>query len=512
MNKKGFTLVELIAVLVILSVVITIVITVVGPIISGSKDDLLVSQKHSVEEAAKAYYLKEGNLDLTDSCVSISKLIRKGYIEASEVLNPKDNEPMHGSVHITYSSNQYKYEYQDSECAVCQYTGLSEIECDNEKFYVIDDDGEDITALAKDPLNFNEFPAKQGTARAPMIPHPYNTARYTQAEIDEFNNAINSALDSYETYLKDGIGVESAEIRMPVVNDVYAVGCNSSDNTCRNAPDWVRSFPYWFGTPGTWFETSGDYGYGTVSNANSASEFFVRPVLVVNSSEVVGLKNIGTLVSDSDGNGKISVGDKYSIKVNSTQTFNFYVLSIEGGQVNLILEKNICADGTLITFSNKCRFEWITKTDYTAAGGQADQFVGASYSLTVLGPITASKYVTMATSSWDNINSLNIYLSVMCKECKIGSEIKSFGNYRQKRIDIVIQKDKTIYLVKVLSDLNKYRFYMDSYNEQIEAYNTTFKDCHFVAIQLVKQKEFLIANKKNLNVVTITDLIKTLGE
>ena len=113
---------------------------------------------------------------------------------------------------------------------------------------------------------------------------------------------------------------------------------------------------------------------------------------------------------------------------------------------------------------------------------------------------------------FSNLNLLNIYLSEMCKECKIGSEIKSFGNYRQKRIDIVIQKDKTIYLVKVLSDLNKYRFYMDSYNEQIEIYNTTFEDCNFIALQIVKQKEFFIANKKNLNVVTITDLIKTLGE
>ena len=113
---------------------------------------------------------------------------------------------------------------------------------------------------------------------------------------------------------------------------------------------------------------------------------------------------------------------------------------------------------------------------------------------------------------FSNLNLLNVYLSEMCKKCITGSEIKSFGNYRQKRIDIVIQKDKTIYLVKVLSDLNKYRFYMDSYNEQVETYNSTFDDYNFVALQLVKQNEFSIANKKNLNVITISDLIKTLGE
>lgn len=117
MNKNGFTLIELIAVLVILSVVITITVTIVGPIISGSRDDLLENQKHNIEEAAKIYYLKEGNLDASNSCVNVSDLISKGYVESSEILNPKNNEPMNGSVKITYSSNQYKYKYQENLCS-----------------------------------------------------------------------------------------------------------------------------------------------------------------------------------------------------------------------------------------------------------------------------------------------------------------------------------------------------------------------------------------------------------
>ena len=100
----------------------------------------------------------------------------------------------------------------------------------------------------------------------------------------------------------------------------------------------------------------------------------------------------------------------------------------------------------------------------------------------------------------------------MRKDCKIGSQIKSFGNYRQRRIDLVIQKDKTVCLIKVLSDLNKYRFYMDSYNEQIETYNKTFNDYRFHAFMLVKQSVLSTANKNNLNVITITNLINTFGE
>ena len=116
MNNKGFTLVELLAVLIILSVIITIVVVSVEPIISGSKDELLVNQKHNIEEAAKTYYLKEGNLNATNYCVNVSKLISKGYVETSEILNPKNNKPMEGSVQITYISNQYKYEYKETAC------------------------------------------------------------------------------------------------------------------------------------------------------------------------------------------------------------------------------------------------------------------------------------------------------------------------------------------------------------------------------------------------------------
>lgn len=113
---------------------------------------------------------------------------------------------------------------------------------------------------------------------------------------------------------------------------------------------------------------------------------------------------------------------------------------------------------------------------------------------------------------FSNLNLLNIYISKMCKTCKIGSEIKSFGNYRQKRIDIVIQKNKTVYLVKVLSGLNKYRFYMDSYNEQIEIYNKSYSNYNFTAYSLIKQSDIYLAEKKKLNLITIIDLIKTLGE
>ena len=113
--KKGFTLVELLAVLVILAILMTILIISVESIINNSEKKLSSVQKSRIEETAKTYYLEEGmNSDVT--CVNLAYLISKGYIDSSEVKDPETREEMTGSVEITYVSNQYSYKYQESPC------------------------------------------------------------------------------------------------------------------------------------------------------------------------------------------------------------------------------------------------------------------------------------------------------------------------------------------------------------------------------------------------------------
>ena len=115
MNTRGFTLVELLAVLVILAIVITITTVTVSSVLSSSENSISDLQKKNVEEAAKVYYLKEG-MNTNATCVSIQYLINEGYIEGSEVIDPKTKETIEGSVRITYASNQYSYKYQESSC------------------------------------------------------------------------------------------------------------------------------------------------------------------------------------------------------------------------------------------------------------------------------------------------------------------------------------------------------------------------------------------------------------
>lgn len=101
-------------------------------------------------------------------------------------------------------------------------------------------------------------------------------------------------------------------------------------------------------------------------------------------------------VQDNNNNGKPDIGDKYTYKVNKTDTFNFYVLSINSDNtVNLIMDRNICGsaidendinNGKLATSINKCTIAWYSGNDFNAVG-----------------PITAMQGLYNATKNWNNV-------------------------------------------------------------------------------------------------------------
>ena len=98
-----------------------------------------------------------------------------------------------------------------------------------------------------------------------------------------------------------------------------------------------------------------------------------------------------TLVSDTGEIG-LSIGDKYTYDVNDTDTFNFYVLSIEGDKVNLILDRNICNDGTVnyASINNYCRYKWYSENNNT------------------YGPVTAMQELYAGTKGWDNVPAMEL--------------------------------------------------------------------------------------------------------
>ena len=108
-NKKGFTLVELLAVIVILAVVMLVGITSIGPLMANSRKSALRSDGLDLMNAAKTAYQAEA-LKTSQAftatatvCMPLEWLKKEGYTE-----NKQDYK---GSVLVTYASGQYSYKY-----------------------------------------------------------------------------------------------------------------------------------------------------------------------------------------------------------------------------------------------------------------------------------------------------------------------------------------------------------------------------------------------------------------
>jgi len=95
--KRGFTLIELILVILLLSVIALISVPVVTNIISDTKNKAYDQQIGSITDSARTYMTKNPqNLPLEDStdssCISITDLQKAGLLESKDVANPKYSE------------------------------------------------------------------------------------------------------------------------------------------------------------------------------------------------------------------------------------------------------------------------------------------------------------------------------------------------------------------------------------------------------------------------------------
>ena len=116
--KKGFTLVELLAVLVVIGLVAGITIPVVDKIVTSARMKTYEEQIKIVEKRAEDYVVSHMNLLGDDDIyVPVSTLINAGYFDQDELIDPKTGTNMNGCVKVSYSNTYDKYIYTyGSEC------------------------------------------------------------------------------------------------------------------------------------------------------------------------------------------------------------------------------------------------------------------------------------------------------------------------------------------------------------------------------------------------------------
>ena len=115
--KKAFTLIELISVIVILSIIALISVPITTNIINSSRNKAYEETINNIIEISKNYsvYNNLGYNTLYKE-LTFDELSNKGYIESSDIINPKTNQKLVGCVIYRWviGSNQYEFKYDET--------------------------------------------------------------------------------------------------------------------------------------------------------------------------------------------------------------------------------------------------------------------------------------------------------------------------------------------------------------------------------------------------------------
>lgn len=118
MNKKGYTLIELLAVLSVMAIILLIAIPSITKQLSDIEENKYAQFKQNLYLAAESYInafpssFTMLKMDGGKACIDVTSLIEDGWIKSS-FNNPKTNKAvsLNSSVKVTNISGEYKYTY-----------------------------------------------------------------------------------------------------------------------------------------------------------------------------------------------------------------------------------------------------------------------------------------------------------------------------------------------------------------------------------------------------------------
>lgn len=114
---RGFTLVELLVVLIVLGIISLITVPIIINNISSSQDKLREEQIKLLENNAEKWAMNNTTVLSVSSgfsyCVTIEEMKKEGLLTSKEIVNPKTGKEMNGCINITYDEqiNQFIYNY-----------------------------------------------------------------------------------------------------------------------------------------------------------------------------------------------------------------------------------------------------------------------------------------------------------------------------------------------------------------------------------------------------------------
>lgn len=160
MKNKGFTLVELLSIIVLLGIISLIVYPTITKSLEKARNNAYNTQIAEIKTMAKNWATK--NMDkldeyhLNNTYITFSVLKNEGYMRKGNVDNPKTKEKMVGCIEIAYNTdnNSYSYELEEVDNKISE-----ENACDGKIGYIytyennaIKENKENISTLAYDEV------------------------------------------------------------------------------------------------------------------------------------------------------------------------------------------------------------------------------------------------------------------------------------------------------------------------------------------------------------------------
>ena len=119
LNKKGFTLVELLVVIVILGVIMSIAIPSITSSIERSKDKQRTQIIKLIESAGELYVDRHKNT-VPNGPITLNKLIEDGLITKEEIKDPfNEKSSLCGYISYTKSTNEVTWVEQSGSKQYC---------------------------------------------------------------------------------------------------------------------------------------------------------------------------------------------------------------------------------------------------------------------------------------------------------------------------------------------------------------------------------------------------------
>lgn len=106
---------------------------------------------------------------------------------------------------------------------------------------------------------------------------------------------------------------------------------------------------------------------------------------------------------------------------------------------------------------------------------------------------------------FNDFGKASILFQTIFPDSIVATEVQVKGNFRTKRIDLVIKKNSDIYLIKLFKTTDKAFFYMRSYEEVINQYSAGYPDINFHSL-------YLVPAAKTNDIIRIDADIKDLSE